>query len=605
VSLVKVSDYLAQFLVDRGIEDLFLVSGGGIMHLLDSVGRQPGLRYWCNYHEQACAIAAEGYAKIRRAPGACLVTVGPGGVNALSGVAGSWVDSVPLMVISGQVRREIIADYSQLRQKGPQEADLVGLASHVTKYAVTVMDPTEIRRELEKAWHLATTGRPGPVWIDLPLDVQGAMVERDELRGFVPPPLAPAPAGEHLDVLEDALRRAQRPLLVAGNGVHWGHAEDSLRSLIAAIKVPILLTHSAKDLVPEDLPENMGIFGGLGQRRANFSLQNADLLVALGAGLCIAKTGFNVAGFAPCARKILVDIDPGQLHHQALSPDLGILADIGPVLEELLTRFRRKPMRPPEAWISACQGWKERYPLLTPDCFEDPDHVNSYVFMDRLSDRMTPGDVLLSGIGIDVASQYHGFRAKAGQRVLVNANWGAMGWDLPATVGACVAHRGRTVLVTGDGSLQWNVQELLTIGQNRLPIAIFVFNNSGYTCIRSTQDSFFQGFHVGAGAGSGVANPDFVKLAEAYGLGYERIDTPGDLEGGLDRTLAHPGPVLCEVALAPNQGISPKASSFRREDGTLESRPLEDMAPFLPREEIQANMSIFESGPPLRLLGES
>jgi len=604
MSLVKVSDYLAQFLVERGVQDLFLVSGGGIMHLLDSVGRQPGLRYWCNYHEQACAIAAEGYARIRRAPGVCMTTVGPGGVNALSGVAGAWVDSVPVVVITGQVRREIIADYSLLRQKGPQEGDLAGLAGHVTKYAVTVMDPMAIRRELEKAWHLAVSGRPGPVWIDLPLDVQGAMVESDDLQGFQPAPDPPPPPAGSLDILEDALRRAHRPLILAGSGVHWGHAEERLLSLLEGTGIPALLTHTAKDLVPEDHPGNMGVFGGLGQRRANFALQNADLLACFGTGLCIAKTGFNPAGFAPRARKILVDIDPGQLHHHPLPADLRIEADVNPLLEELLDRFRRRPMSPPADWTATCQDWKARYPLLTPESFADPDHVNSYLFMDRLSGRMLPGDAILTGNGLDVASLFQAFRNKAGQRLLVNGNWGAMGWDLPAAVGACIARQARTILVTGDGSLQWNVQELLTIGQHRLPLTIFVFNNAGYTCIRSTQDTFFHGFHVGADPGSGVANPDFACLAQAYGLGYQKIGSPANLEEGLEEALATQGPLMVEVTLSPDQGIYPKASSFRRPDGTMEARPLEDMAPFLPREEILGNMARFADAPLLRLLGE-
>ena len=596
MGLIKVSDYVARFLVAQGIEDLFLVSGGGIMHLLDSVGRQEGLRYWCNYHEQASAIAAEGYAKIRRSPGARLVTVGPGGVNALSGVAGAWVDSVPLLVLTGQVRREIIADYSVMRQKGPQEADLVGLASHVTKYAVTVMVPEDIRYELEKALYLATSGRPGPVWVDLPLDIQGAMVEESDLRPF---PLA-IPSDEtdlpeaSMRVLVDALRRSKRPLLLAGSGLHWGHSETHLLDFLELTGLPIILTHTAKDLVPEDHLQNMGVFGGLGQRRANFALQNADLLVCLGAGLCIAKTGFNIQGFAPGARKILVDIDEGQLHHHPLAVDLRIKAHVKPVLQLLLKQFRETHMRPPARWIRACEDWKVRYPTLTPDHFGDLDFVNTYIFMDCLAERMVPGDVLVTGIGTDVASQFQSFRAKSDQRLLVTGNWGAMGWDLPAAVGACVAHHGRTVLVTGDGSIQWNIQELLTVGKYRLPVLLFVFNNDGYTCIRATQNAFFQGFYVGAEPGSGVGNPDFQKLAEAYGLGYACLKDPAELEADLDRVLAMEGPILCEVMVSPNQGISPKASSFRREDGSFESRPLEDMAPFLAREEIHANMHLFD-----------
>jgi acetolactate synthase-1/2/3 large subunit len=603
MGLIKVSDFVARFLVEQGIEDLFLVSGGGIMHLLDSVGRQNGLRYWCNYHEQACAIAAEGYAKIRRGPGACLVTVGPGGVNALSGIAGAWVDSVPVLVLTGQVRREIIADYSVLRQKGPQEADLVGLASHVTKYAVTVMAPEDIRYELEKALYLATSGRPGPVWVDLPLDIQGAMVEEADLRPFpVPIPTEGTSLPEaSLRVLLDALRRSRRPLLLAGSGLHWAHAESQLLELLKATGLPIILTHTAKDLLPEDHPQNMGVFGGLGQRRANFALQNADLLVGLGAGLCLAKTGFNVQGFAPGARKILVDIDEGQLHHQPLAVDLRIQAHVKPVVEHLLEQFLALPVQPPARWIRACEDWKLRYPVLTQDHSGNPDFVNTYIFMDRLAERMVPGDVLVTGIGTDVASQFQTFRAKSDQRLLVTGNWGAMGWDLPATVGACIAHHGRTVLVTGDGSIQWNIQELLTVGKYRLPIMLFVFNNDGYTCIKATQTAFFQGFFVGAEPGSGVGNPDFRKLAEAYGLGYARLEDPAGLEADLDRVFALDGPILCEVMVSPSQGISPKASSFRREDGSFESRPLEDMAPFLAREELYANMHLFDDEPGFNL----
>ena len=599
MSLIKVSDFVARFLMEQGIEDLFLVSGGGIMHLLDSVGRQAGLRYWCNYHEQACAIAAEGYAKIRRGPGACLVTVGPGGVNALSGVAGAWVDSVPLLVLTGQVRRELIADYSVMRQKGPQEADLVGMASHVTKYAVTVMVPEDIRYELEKAMHLATSGRPGPVWVDLPLDIQGAMVEEDHLRPYplpVPADGAALPESSML-ILVDALRRSRRPLLLAGSGIHWGCSEAQLIELLESTGLPIVLTHTAKDLVPEEHPQNMGVFGGLGQRRANFALQNADLLVCLGSGLCLAKTGFNTQGFAPRARKVLVDIDEGQLHQHPLTVDLRIKAHVRPVLEYLLEHFRKAPIRPSTRWNQACEDWKVRYPILTPDSSGDPGFVNTYVFMDRLAERMLPGDVLVSGIGTDVASQFQAFRAKADQRLLVTGNWGAMGWDLPATVGACIAHQRRTVLVTGDGSIQWNIQELLTVGKHRLPIKIFVFNNDGYTCIKATQNAFFQGNFVGAEPGSGVGNPDFGKLAEAYGLGYARLKDPADMEVVLECVLAADGPVLCEVMVSPTQGISPKASSFRREDGSFESRPLEDMAPFLSREEIHANMHLFDDEP--------
>lgn len=600
MGLIKVSDYVSRFLVAHGIQDIFLVSGGGIMHLLDSVGRQEGLRYWCNYHEQACAIAAEGYAKHHRGVGACLVTVGPGGVNALSGVAGAWMDSTPVFVISGQVRRDIIADYRRIRQMGPQEADVVGMAGPVTKYAVTVMDPARIRYELEKAWHLATSGRPGPVWVDLPLDVQGAMVEEADLPGFEPPPESwgaelPGLAGEVLA----RLGRARRPLVLAGNGIHRSRAEARLLAFLERSGIPMVLPYSAKDLIPEDHPLNMGVFGTAGQRRANFALQNSDCLLSLASGLCISKTGFNVSGFAPAAAKILVDIDEGQLHHQVIKPDLAIQADAGAFLNALLEKLDPTSLSPDPRWSAVCAHWKEAYPLLTPDCFADPDHVNTYVFMDRLAEAMGEGDVLVTGNGMDIVSHYQAFRIKAGQRTIVTGNWGAMGWDLPLAVGACIARgRQRTVLVTGDGSFLWNVQELMTLQQGGLPIKVFVFNNRGYSSIRATQNAFFGGFHVGADARSGVANPDFAALASAFRMGYGLISTHEGLDQGIAVALSGPGAFLCEVNIAPDQAISPKASAFRREDGSFESRPLEDMAPFLPREEIWQNMHLFDDAKP-------
>ncbi|BDU71019.1 thiamine pyrophosphate-binding protein [Mesoterricola silvestris] len=587
--MIKVSDYVSAFLVARGIEDIFLVSGGGIMHLLESVGRQEGLRYWCNYHEQACAAAAEAWAKLHRRPCAVLVTVGPGGLNALSGAAGAWVDSVPMLVFTGQVRRDLMADYGLQRQKGPQEGDLVGLAGHLTKYAVTVREPDRIRYELEKAWYLATSGRPGPVLIDLPLDVQGALVDEDALAPFAPAPEAAPALEEAVRTAAAWIRASRRPVLMAGNGVGWARAGDALLDLLAATRIPAITTHTAKDLLWEDHPQNLGCFGPLGQRRANFTLQNADLLLSVGSGLCVAKSGFNVAGFSPGSRKILVDIDPGQLHHQPIAADLAVQADAGDFLRALGRAL--DAYEPPRPWLEACAQWKARYPTLEAEHLAPSDHVNTYRLLDRLSDHMDGKDTVVTGNGMDVVSYIQSFRITRGQRALQNGNWGAMGWDLPLAVGAAVARPGhRVVLVTGDGSFQWNIQELLTLGSHRLPVCIFVLNNQGYSSIRATQNTYFGGHFVGAEAGSGVANPDFRLLAGAYGLAYDRIDPAADLDAELERVLAGPMPRLCEVPVAPDQPISPKASSARRADGTMESRPLEDMFPFLPREEIQANM---------------
>jgi acetolactate synthase-1/2/3 large subunit len=590
----KLSDYVIQFFVDRGIQDVFLVSGGGIMHLLDSVGRNLRMRYYCNYHEQASAVSAEGYARVTTRPGLCLGTTGPGAINALSGMTSAWVDSVPLILLTGQVRTGIIADYRHVRQVGPQEGNVVAMAKPVTKYAVTVRDPQRVRYELECAYHHATTGRPGPVVVEFPLDVQAALVDPESLPGFVPPPAA-AP---HFDVqpVVQALRSARRPLFVAGNGVHLSGSRALLYDLLDRTGIPIVLPMTAKDLVHEDHPQLMGILGPTGQRRANFAVQNADCLISLAAGLNLQKVGFNVAGFAPKARKVFVDIDAGQLTHQALKPDLAIQADIRPFLEALLPKVDRR-LQPPDSWLDACRQWKARYPVLTPDYYQDSEHVNTYVLMDELSTQVDSADLVVTGNGTEVCSYYQAFRVRKSQRAFC-IGWGACGWDLPVAIGACVAGgRRRTICVTGDGSIQWNIQELLTIRNYRLPIKIFIVNNQGYTCIRGTQNNFFDGRLVGSDPASGVANPNFYRLASAYDIPYTRIRDNAALREGIAAVLASDGPALCELNVAVTQGISPRASSYRREDGAMESRPIEDLAPFLPRQEVWENMHLFDREP--------
>jgi acetolactate synthase-1/2/3 large subunit len=601
MSAVKVSDLVARFLAEKGAEDIFLVSGGGIMHLLDSIGRQKGLRYICNYHEQACAIAAQGWAKVRRKPGVCVVTVGPGGINALSGVVGAWMESTPMLVLSGQVRRDLIADYTQIRQKGPQEADVVGMAAHVCKSAITVKDPLQIRAVLEQAWHLATSGRPGPVWVDLPLDVQGAMVEENDL--------APTPAAETLPGLQgqaleraaaevaQALASSRRPLLLIGNGVAWAGATPTLHALLDRTGLPVALPPSAKEALWESHPSHAGTFGTAGQRRGNLALQSADLVLAIGVGLSINKTGFNPTGFAARAKKISVDIDAGQLTHLAFQADVALQADAKAFLEALLRHLQ--PLKMDPRWKQALEEWRQRFTYVPPEGHPDASRISAYALWDALSDRLPADWGVTTGNGLDVVSCYQCFRVKEGQRVIISGNWGAMGWDLPVALGISLGLGQKPVaLVTGDGSLQWNVQEWMTLAHHHLPVLVFVLNNGGYASIRSTQRAFFESHFVGSGPESGVVNPDFKLLAAAYGVGYSRLEHPATLLQDLDQVLAafsaQPGPHLVEVITDPGEAISPKASAFRREDGTFESRPLEDMAPFLPREEIATLLARFD-----------
>lgn len=598
--MIKLSDYVVSFLVEKGICDIFLVSGGGIMHLLDSVGRNKRLRYFCNHHEQASAICAEAYSRAKGTMGCCLVTTGPGSTNALSGVVGAWYDSIPMLVISGQVKRELIADYQRVRQLACQEVNIMDMARPVTKYIKTITEPELIRYELETALYRAREGRPGPVWIDIPLDVQGSMIDETKL---VPADL-PHETGGNGRLLEDvaavvgALKKSRRPLLMCGNGIRLGGAELLLADFLDEFAIPTVLALSATDLVPEDHPSYLGIVGHVAQRRANFALQNCDLLLSIGSGLNSAKVGFNYQDFASRATKIVVDIDACQLSHQIIRPDLPILADAAGFLKELSRALKEADFTIAKRWSSACMAWKKRYPVITPDFWDEKEYVNSYVFFDRLSSALSEGDLVVTGNGLECPSCFQAFRSKKDQRVIFNTNYGSMGWGFPASIGVAVANPDRkTVCVDGDGGFQMNLQELQTVFYYRLPIKLFVFNNRGYASIRATQNSFFAGHLVGADESSGVTNPDFEKLAQANGVPFERILNHDEL-GKISDILLMEGPVLCEVNISPEQQVVPKCSAYTKDDGTIASRPYEDMSPLLPREEIWANMHLFDDDEP-------
>ncbi|MES2940138.1 MAG: thiamine pyrophosphate-binding protein [Pseudomonadota bacterium] len=599
----KLSHAVARFVAAQNVGHVFTVSGGGIMHLLDSFGREPGLRYTCNYHEQACAIAAEAYARRSGNLGVCLVTTGPGSTNALSAIAGAWVDSVPVLVISGQVRSDLIADYRYVRQMGPQEINIDDMARPVTKFFRTVLNPAEIRATLEEAVFTARSGRPGPVWVNVPLDVQGASIDWDALAPFVPPETSasaavPAQSADaQVQAIVQRLRGAQRPVIVAGNGIHLADAHAALDRFVTQTGVPVVVPIGATDLLYEEHPAFQGRVGPLGQRRANFAVQNADLVLGLGASLSISSIGFNTDGFAPGADVVMVNIDAHEIEKARPRPVLGVVQDVAKVLEALMPATLE--WQCPAAWKSACDEWWDRYPPLeVHPAAADP--VNSYHFFSRLGEQMQAGDTLLTGNSLDAWSAFQTFANKPRQRLFTNINYGAMGWDLPAIVGARQAADGRVVLVTGDGSLLFNVQELMTIGHNRMDIKLFVLNNQGYESIRTTQRNYFQGNFVGSDASSGVANPDFAALAQAFGLAYRKIATTGEIDAGIAEAFAAPGPVLVELMLDPDQSRSPRVMSRRREDGTMESGMLHNMFPYLGEAEAEYNARFVPKTPKVR-----
>lgn len=598
--MIRVADYIARRVAEAGIKHVFMITGGGAMHLNDAIGKAEGLRYVCNHHEQACAMAADGYARISGDVGVCCVTTGPGGTNTITGVLGQWLDSVPAMYVSGQVRTDVTVASTglPLRQLGDQEADIVRMVESITKYAVLVTDPRTIRYHFEKALHLARSGRPGPVWLDVPLNVQAAQIEETTLEGYDPREDEAAVTfdmprvKEQVAELVERLRRAERPVLLAGAGVRLGGAYEELQRIVERLNIPVLVAWDAIDLMASDHPLYFGRPSTLGQRPANFIFQNADLLLSVGCRLNVRQIGYTFDSVARAAYKVVVDIDPHELQKRTLVPDMPIHADAKAFFGMLDRAVDAEPLAPKSDWLMWCAERVRRYPVVLPEYREETETVNPYVFCDILSDHLDAEDVVVSSDGASCVVPIHALRMKRGQRYVVNSGCASMGFGLPAAIGACFAHGRRTICLEGDGSIQLNIQELQTVFHHQLPLKIFVFNNDGYLSIRTTQKSFFNENYVGEGARSGVSFPDYTKLAEAYSIPSIRIQSHAELTERLAAVLDAPGPALCDVIMTPEQMFSPRVSSQKLPDGRMISKPLEDMFPFLDRAEFLENMII-------------
>ncbi len=597
--MIKVSDYIAQTLAKHGIRDVFLVTGGGAMHLNDAFGRCSDLTYHCFHHEQACAIAAESYYRLSNRLAAVNVTSGPGGTNAITGVLGAWQDSLGMIVISGQVKYETVVRSTDLplRQLGDQELDIVPMVSHITKYAEMVIDPKSIRYHLEKALHLAVTGRPGPVWLDIPLNVQGAMIDETELVGYDPSEDAPAAPRNDLSApiadLLSRLKSAKRPVILAGSGIRLGKAHEAFMALVERWGIPVVTAWNAHDLIWNSHPNYVGRPGTIGDRAGNFAVQNSDFLLVLGCRLNIRQISYAWQNFAREAFKVIVDIDAAELQKPTIRPDLPIHADVADVLDRLLAA---EPHTPPQAhreWLDWCRERKDRYPVVLDSYREQQTPINPYCMAEALFAELPEDEVVVAGDGTACVVTFQAADIKKGQRLYTNSGTASMGYDLPAAIGACIANdRKRVICLAGDGSIQMNIQELQTVVGNRLPVKIFVLNNGGYHSIRQTQNTYFPDNSVGYDAASGVTFPSFEKLAHAYGIPYRSCDRLDDLRQAVRETLDGDGPGICEVILDPRQSFSPKLSSKALPDGRMVSAPLEDMFPFLEREEFLQNMLI-------------
>lgn len=600
---MKLSDYVLARIADEGVRHIFLLPGGGCMHLVDSAGKEARLKFVACLHEQAAAVAADAYAQYTRNLGVALVTTGPGTTNALTGAAGSWIESVPLFVLSGQVKTQDIKPGPAMRMLGFQEVDTSQLARPVTKYAVTVRDPQTIRFHLEKALFLARSGRPGPVWLDIPLDVQAASIDPEKLEGYSPEETTDSTRKAGQDLAEQVtrtlalLKEAQRPVIIAGVGIKLARSEELFRRVAARLGIPVLTTWKGCDLLADDDSNYFGRPGVLAQRGANFIQQNSDVLIAIGARLDFGQIGYASEAFARGARKVIVDIDPLELEKFRFPVEVPIAADAGEFLRELERQSEAFAVPDWSEWKQRCENWKQSYPVVTDEYRAQTNYVNTYVLVEALSEEMTPDDLLVpgsSGACSDVCLQ--SFRLKKGQRVLNSPGIGAMGFGLPQTIGACLASdRRRTVCVNGDGGFQLNIQDLETVHRLDLPIKYFVLNNQGYASMRATHRNYFEGRLVASDPPSGLTLPDLGRLAAAYGIAHNRIANHAELEDKVAEALNAPGPFISEVMIDPDEVTAPKVKSVLGKDGKMVSRPLEDLAPFLPREEFLRNMIV----PPL------
>lgn len=593
--IIRLADYISHFLVENGITDCFMVTGGGAMHLDDAIGHQDGMHCTFNHHEQACAIAAEGYTRMTGRLAAVCVTSGPGGTNAITGVIGGWLDSIPMFVISGQVKRETTiwaCSDLNLRQLGDQEFNIIDSVQNMTKYAVMVTNPQEIAYHLEKALFLATNGRGGPVWLDIPLDVQGAKIDTDKLIHFDAEQevawRTPEVKQSAIDILLQKLRDAKAPLVLAGTGIDLAGAQGKLLDFLDKYEIPAVTAWNANDTVAYDNPYYVGMPGTVGIRSGNFAIQNCDLLISLGCRMNIRMIGYTHYDFAKNAFKAAVDVDARELIKPTVKIDLPIHADVIDFLNRMLKQDY-EPNDKHKEWIDWCKNLLHKYPAVK-DTYhtEGNNFINPYVFTEYLFDNLNSDDRIICGNGSACVITFQAAKIKQGQRMFTNSGCAAMGYGFPAALGVAVSDNSkRTICIDGDGSVMMNIQELATVAHNNLDLKLFIINNNGYLSIRQTQRNLFKPPFIGIDRDSGVGFPDFRKLSDAFGLEYYKLDKEVNASEIIGEVLTHNGPCICEVVVDPDQNFEPKSSSKVLPDGRIISPSLDDMAPFLDREEFE------------------
>lgn len=593
---IRVVDYIADWLTQKKIKHIFTITGGGAMHLNDAFGKHPKLKCIYNHHEQASAMAAESYARLSGRIALVCVTSGPGGTNAITGVLGGWLDSVPMLIISGQVRFNTTARSTglNLRQLGDQEFDITKVVAPMTKYAEMITDPLEISYHLEKAYYLALNGRPGPCWLDIPLNVQGAVIDTKNLKHYNPREnkneLAPRVSSKTVICILEKIKKAERPVILAGSAVRSSGAQDDFLKLINKLKIPVVTAWNAHDVIWDTHPLYFGRPGTIGNRCGNFVTQNADLILVLGCRLNIRQISYNWEMFARAAYKVVVDIDQNELKKPTLSPDLPVHADVADFIKAMLKKAEKIKVK--TDWMEYCRTIRNKFKVASISRLEKIIKVNPYYFVNTLTKKLKENDIIVTANGSACVVTFQTAFIKKGQRLYTNSGCASMGYDLPAAIGAHVASGRKVYCIAGDGSMQMNIQELQTIIHNKMNITIFLFNNDGYHSIRQTQNAFFGKPLVGVNAASGVSFPDAEKIAKTYGLHFARIGKNISVNPVLDKVLKMKGPVLCEVVLDPQQNFEPKLASKSLGGGRMFTPPLEDMYPFLDRKTFKECMII-------------
>jgi acetolactate synthase-1/2/3 large subunit len=593
---MQLSEYVIDCLIKENVKYVFMVSGGGGMFLINALGHRKEINYICNHHEQASAMAAEGYQRVTETIGAALVTTGPAATNAITGVVCAWMDSIPYIIISGQANSKFLIDDTGVRQRGVHEVNIVKMVQSVTKYAVTIRDENEIRYHVEKALYLAKNGRPGPVWLDIPLDIQSKNVDPVELKGFNQNDEKqnnPIINNEDVEKIINLINSCKRPIIIVGNGVRLSKATENLLLFIDKFKIPVVTTKNAMDLIYDNHPFLAGRMGTYGQRAGNFAVQNADLVISLGSRLAFSVVGYAVEKFARDAKKIVIDIDANELKHLKIKADLTVQANLSDFITILMKKLESNYSNHFDKWIEKCQHWRKIFPVVTADMKKDGPYINSYYFYEVLSEELDNDAIVITDQGATFYSATVAFKLKKGQRLFTNGGFSPMGYGLPSSIGACCGNNRKPVVsVNGDGGLQMNIQELQTISHNKLPIKIFVMNNQGYLSIKHTQTAYFDGFLVGSDPNSGVSCPDLKKIAFSYDIPYLKMEKHSQMRDIIHHAFKIDGPCIIEIILDPMQPFEPRVSSIKKADGSLVSKPLEDMFPFLDRDLFNKEMII-------------